>query len=208
MARYTKAVCKLCRREGVKLFLKGSRCNTDKCALDKRAYAPGQHGQRRVKLSEYGIRLREKQKLRRIYSIMERQFERYFEEASRKKGVTGETLIQLLETRLDNVVYRLGFALSRAQARQLIRHGHFLVNQQRVDIPSYRVKSGDEISVKESSRGLAIIKLALEASSSRGTPDWLELSTESFMGRLKRIPKREEVSLPVQERMIVEFYSR
>jgi len=208
MARYTKAVCKLCRREGVKLFLKGTRCYTDKCALDKRAYAPGQHGQRRVKLSEYGIRLREKQKLRRIYGVMEKQFEGYFEEASRKRGVTGETLIQLLERRLDNMVYRLGFAASRAQARQLIRHGHFLVNQQRVDIPSYQVKSGDEISVKESSRGSEIIKQALEASSSRGIPDWLELSAESFMGRVKRIPKREEVTLPVQERMIVEFYSR
>ena len=208
MARYAKAVCRLCRREGIKLFLKGTRCYTNKCALERRAQVPGQHVQRRVKLSEYGIRLREKQKARRIYGIMERQFEKYFVEASRKKGVTGDMLIQLLEKRLDNVVFRLGFANSRAQARQLVRHGHFLVNQRRVNIPSLQVKLGDEIILKETSRGISIIKESLEASSSQGVPEWLELNAENFVGRVKRLPKREEIAVPVQERMIVEFYSR
>src|SRR5690606_6624203 len=183
MARYIGPVCRLCRREGEKLFLKGEKCYTEKCPFERRGYPPGQHGQgRRQRPTEYGIHLREKQKLRRIYGVLERQFERYYEEAARRKGVTGENLLTLLETRLDNVVYRLGFAPSRPAARQLVMHGHFEVNGQKVDIPSHLVKAGDVIAVRENSRNVALIKETVEAAASRGVPEWLELNAEALSG--------------------------
>lgn len=209
MANYNGPVCRLCRREGEKLFLKGERCYSDKCAVAKRTFPPGQHGQRRRgKISDYGTQLREKQKARRIYGVMEKQFRRYFKAANRSKGVTGERLLQLLELRLDNVVYRLGFADSRNQARQLVNHGHFSVNGRKVDIPSYSVKENDEIAVRESSRNSAYFKNLSEVLGDRRLPEWLTLDAANFAGRVIRLPEREELDIPVQEHHIVEMYSR
>lgn len=208
MARYTGPVCRLCRREGVKLFLKGHRCYTPKCPIEKRAYAPGQHGQTRRKLSEYGIHLREKQKARRIYGVLERQFRRYFEKASKAKGVTGEALLQLLERRLDNVVFRLGFASSRPQARQLVRHGHFEVNGRRVNIPSFLVREGDVIAVREASRSKQLFKDLAEEGRTRKVPEWLSADHDQMRGTVLRLPRREEIDTQVQEHLIVEHYSR
>ncbi len=209
MANYNGPVCRLCRREGTKLFLKGERCYSDKCSVAKRAFAPGQHGQRRrAKVSDYGLQLREKQKARRIYGVMEKQFRRYFAAANRAKGVTGERLLQLLELRLDNVVYRLGFADSRNQARQLVNHGHFAVNGKKVDIASYSVKENDEIAVRESSRGVAYFKSLGEVLGERRIPEWLTLDAANLSGRVVRFPEREEIDIPVQEHHIVEMYSR
>jgi small subunit ribosomal protein S4 len=208
MARYSGAVCRLCRREGVKLYLKGERCYSDKCAIDRRAYAPGQHGQGRKKVSEYGTQLREKQKARRVYGILERQFRGYYVEAARRKGITGENLLQILESRLDNVVYRLGFAASRPEARQLVRHGHFTVNGHRVDIPSYLTKPGDVIAVHASSLDSAKIKELLEAAESRTVIGWLERDLGTKSGRVNRMPARDEIDIPVAEQMIIELYSR
>jgi small subunit ribosomal protein S4 len=208
MARYTEAVCKLCRREGEKLYLKGERCYTPKCSLGKRAYAPGQHGQARKKVSEYGIQLREKQKLRRIYGVLEKQFSGYFTLADRKKGITGENLLQLLECRLDNIIYRLGFGVSRKEARQLVRHSHFLVNGKKVNIPSFLVKAGDEIGVKESSLGSAKIKENLEDAGSRSIPEWIEYNANNHTAKIKVLPAREQIDTQVKEHLIVELYSR
>jgi small subunit ribosomal protein S4 len=208
MARYTEAVCRLCRREGEKLYLKGDRCYTNKCSVGKRAFAPGQHGQERKKVSEYGIQLREKQKLRRIYGVLERQFSGYFSSAERKKGITGQNLLQILETRLDNVVYRLGMGSSRKEARQLVRHGHFLVNNKKVNIPSYLLKPGDEITIKESSLSSPKIKENLEDAAGRAIPEWLEGNPTSHSGKVKTLPTREQIDIPVQEHLIVELYSR
>lgn len=208
MARYIGPVCKLCRREGMKLFLKGSRCYTDKCAFDRRPYPPGQHGQRRVKFTEYGIRLREKQKVRRIYGVVENQFRRYFAEADRVKGVTGENLLQLLERRLDTMVYRMGLARTRSEARQLVRHRHFTVNGKRVNVPSYLLKVGDVVEVRERSRAKALFTDSLEQLERRGTPEWVEVEAESLKATVKAMPNREEITLPIQEQLIVEFYSR
>jgi small subunit ribosomal protein S4 len=207
MARYSGPVCKLCRREGVKLYLKGEKCFTDKCPVARRPYPPGQHGQGRRKLSEYGIQLREKQKARRTYGVMEGQFARYFEKAAKKKGVTGELLLQLLERRLDNVVYRMGLASSRAEARQLVRHNHFAVNGRRVNIPSFSVKAGDVIEVREASRQKPRFKM-LAQSPSRLVPAWLDVNLEALRGTVVRMPTREEIDAPVQEQLIVEYYSR
>jgi len=208
MAKYNGPVCKLCRREGMKVFLKGDRCYTDKCAFDRRPYPPGQHGQRRSKFTEYGIRLREKQKVRRIYGVLERQFRKYFHEADRKKGVTGENLLSLLERRLDSVAYRLGFASTRTEARQLVRHRHFTVNGKTVNIPSFQVKPGDKVSLREKSRTKPRIVECLEGVGRRGVPEWLELEKENFAGTVKNMPNREEITLPIKEQLIVEFYSR
>ncbi|NLC53663.1 MAG: 30S ribosomal protein S4 [Firmicutes bacterium] len=210
MARYIGSVCKICRREGEKLFLKGDRCLSDKCSFNRRSYAPGQHGQSqaRRKLSEYGLQLREKQKCRRIYGLLEGQFRRYFELAERKKGITGENLLQLLETRLDNVVYRLKLAGSRREARQLVRHGFFRVNDRKVNIPSYQVKPGDVITLKENATNSALIKGILEANNGQNIPEWLELDTNSWTARVNSIPSREQIDVPVQEHLIVELYSR
>lgn len=208
MARYRGSVCRLCRREGIKLFLKGERCYSDKCALERRNYPPGQHGQARSKLSEYAIQLREKQKLKRMYGLLEGQFKRYFRLAEKSRGVTGERLLQLLEQRLDNVVYRMGFATSRAEARQLVRHGHFLVDGRRVNIPSYLLRPGQEITVRERSRKVARILEAMETSRRRGVPEWLEVVPDEFKGRFKAIPTREEIGIPVDEKLVVELYSK
>lgn len=208
MARYTGPVCRICRREGAKLFLKGDRCYSDKCAIDRRQYAPGQHGQSRKKVSEYGIQLREKQKTRRIYGVLETQFRRYFAEADRQEGITGENLLRLLERRLDNVAYRLGFGGSRNEARQLVRHGHFLVNGKKVNIPSFLVKVGDVITVKESSKDTPRIKELIEQSGTKTPPAWLELDAEQAKGRIVALPTREDIDVPVQEHLIVELYSR
>lgn len=209
MARYTGPVCRLCRREGEKLFLKGAKCNTAKCPVDRRGYPPGQHGQGRRprRASEYGTQLREKQKLRRIYGVLEGQFESYYQKATKSKGVTGEALLVLLETRLDNIAYRLGFASSRPAARQLVMHGHIEVNGQKVDIPSAQVREGDVISVREKSRGLGVIKESVAGASSR-VPSWLEVDEEALTGKLDRLPTREEIDVRVEEHLIVEFYSR
>jgi small subunit ribosomal protein S4 len=208
VARYTGAVCRLCRREGLKLFLKGERCYTDKCAIERRNYPPGQHGQARPKFSEYSIQLREKQKLRRIYGILEGQFRRYFQMADRAKGVTGETLLQLLERRMDNMVYRMGFATSRSEARQLVRHGHFSVNGRKVNVPSFLVKVGDVVAVTERSRKVVRIQEALDLAQRRGVPDWLEVSSEAFTGRVKSIPVRADLTMPINEKLVVELYSK
>ncbi len=208
MARYTGAVCRLCRREGLKLFLKGERCYTDKCAIERRNYPPGEHGQARPKFSEYSIQLREKQKLRRIYGVLEGQFRRYFAMADRSRGVTGETLLQFLERRLDNIAYRMGFATSRAEARQLVRHGHFEVNGRKVDIPSYLVRPGDVVAVRERSRKVGRIQEALELAQRRGVPDWLEVTPEAFAGRVKTLPARADLTMPINEKLIVELYSK
>ena len=208
MARYTGAVCKLCRREGQKLFLKGERCYTDKCAIGRRSYAPGQHGQDRKKTSEYGLQLRAKQKARRFYGVLEKQFRNYFASAASKPGMTGENLLRLLEQRLDNVVYRLGFASSHAQARQLVLHGHFIVNGHKTDIPSFSVKVGDTIAIKEKSRGNEIIKGIVEANSARPVPKWLDVDHGTYVGKMISIPNREEIDLNVEEHLIVELYSK
>ena len=208
MARYTDEQCRICRREGQKLFLKGSRCYSDKCSISRRNYAPGQHGQKRAKLSEYGTQLREKQKTKSYYGVGEKQFRGYFEMASNKKGITGDNLLQILESRLDNVVYRLGFGASRAQARQLVNHGQFAVNGQRVDIPSYLVKSGDVITVREIKKYNGAIKANIEANAARPVPAWLELNNETLSGKVVRLASREDVDIPVEEHLIVELYSK
>ena len=208
MARYTGAVCRLCRREGLKLFLKGERCYTDKCAIERRNYPPGEHGQARLKFSEYSVQLREKQKLRRMYGVLEGQFRRYFAMADRAKGVTGETLLQLLERRLDNTVYRIGFATSRAEARQLVRHGHFRVNGRKVNVPSYLVRAGDTVTVRDRSQKVARIQESLELAQRRGVPDWLEITPESFAGRVKSLPARSDLTMPINEKLVVELYSK
>jgi len=209
MARYRGPVCRLCRREGEKLFLKGDRCATEKCAFERRAYSPGQHGRdRRIRVTNYGLQLREKQKARRIYGIMERQFRNYFAEAARMSGVTGENLLQILETRLDNLVYRLGFAPSRPAARQLVKHGHFRVNEGKASVPSFRVRPGDVISVRESSRNVPAILGAVESRGGRGIPEWLEVNTKTLKGRLVNVPSREAIPTSVQENLIVELYSK
>ena len=209
MARYTGAVCRLCRREGQKLFLKGDRCYTEKCALERRSYAPGQHGNaRNKKLSEYGQQLRERQKARRYYGVLESQFEAYFEMATKHKGMTGENLLAILESRLDNVVYRLGFAMSRAEARQLVRHGHFTVDGKRVDIPSFLVKTGMTIELAEKSRGIDKIKGSLEANASRVVPKWLDFDAKNMVAKVVAVPAREDIDLPIEEHLIVELYSK
>ena len=208
MARYTAAVCRLCRREGQKLFLKGDRCYTDKCAADRRPYPPGQHGQGRTKVSEYGRQLREKQKARRYYGVLESQFRDYYEVAAAKKGKTGENLLALLESRLDNVVYRLGFAMSRAEARQLVLHGHFLINGRKVNIPSFLVKPGMIITLKEKSRNLDKIKSVIEANSFRQPPKWLEYDANALVAKVSTVPSREDIDIPIEEQLIVEFYSK
>ena len=208
MARYKDEQCRICRREGQKLFLKGARCYSDKCSISRRNYAPGQHGQKRAKLSEYGTQLREKQKTKSYYGVGEKQFRKYFEMASNKKGVTGENLLQILESRLDNVVYRLGFGSSRAQARQLVNHGHFDVNGKKVDIASYLVKPGDVISVREIKKDTAIIKENVEANSAKPVPAWLERDNEKLSGKVVRLSAREDIDLPIEEHLIVELYSK
>ena len=208
MARYIESVCRLCRRENLKLFLKGERCYTDKCAIERRTYPPGQHGQGRPKFSEYSIQLREKQKVKRMYGLLENQFRRTFTEAARTKGITGETLLVLLERRLDNVAYRMGFASSRAEARTLVRHGHILVNGKKVNIPSYTVRSGDVVSVKEPSRQITRVMSALEGAQRRGVPDWAEVDREAFSGRVKILPTRSDITMPINEKLIVELYSK
>ena len=209
MARYKDAVCRLCRREGMKLFLKGSKCFSDKCPVEKRNFAPGQHGKdRKAKIVGYGLQLREKQKTKRIYFTQEGQFRNYFEKAARAKGVTGELLLQQLERRLDNVVYRLGFALSRRQARQLVRHGHVHVDGRKVNIPSYEVDIGEEIAIRESSRRLPILEQAKDFASHQNAPNWLNIDRDNYQGRLVALPKREDIQLPVNEQLIVELYSK
>jgi small subunit ribosomal protein S4 len=208
LARYTGASCRLCRRENTELGLKGERCFTDKCALKRRNYPPGQHGQSRVKVSSYGIQLREKQKVRRIYGILEKQFRGYFEKADQMKGVTGENLLFLLEKRLDNIVYRLGFASSRGEGRILVRHGHFKVNGKKVNIPSYQVRVGDVIELREKSRAITSINDSLEAVVRRGVPQWLELDKDAFRGTIKTNVTREDLTTPIQEQLIVELYSK
>ena len=208
MARYTGAQCRLCRRETEKLFLKGDRCYTEKCAVERRQYPPGQHGQRRGKLSDYGVQLREKQKVRNTYSVLERQFRKYFERAERKKGVTGEVLLQLLETRLDNVVYRMGFAPNRNSARQLVGHRHFFVNGKQVSIPSHNIQVGDVVEVGASSRDMEIIKDSISRAEQRGVPSWVEIDFQNFRGKVAQIPAREDIQLTAQEQLIVELYSK
>ena len=209
MARYVDAVCRLCRREAMKLFLKGERCYTEKCAIEKRNFPPGQHGKsRRVKLAGYGVQLREKQKVKRIYGVLEEQFRRYFETADRQRGITGETLLQLLERRLDNVAYRMGLATSRPQARQLVRHGHLQINGRKVDIPSYSVRVGDVLAVRPGSRQSTALLHALEEVKGRGVPQWLSFDADQMSGRIISLPTREQINLPVQEQLIVELYSK
>ena len=208
MSRYKDEQCRICRREGQKLFLKGSRCYSDKCSISRRNYAPGQHGQKRAKLSEYGTQLREKQKTKSYYGVGEKQFRKYFDMASNKKGVTGENLLQLLESRLDNVVYRLGFGTSRAQARQFVNHGLFAVNGKRVDIASYLVKAGDEISVREIKKDNPTIKANVEENKARPVPEWLEKNSETLSGKVVRLASREDVDIPIEEHLIVELYSK
>ena len=208
MARYKDEQCRICRREGQKLFLKGSRCYTDKCSISRRNYAPGQHGQRRTKLSEYGTQLREKQKTKSYYGVAEKQFRKYFEMASNKKGITGSNLLQILESRLDNVVYRLGFGSSRAQARQLVNHGQFEVNGKKVDIASYLVKPGDVIAVRESKKDNSTIKANVEENAARPVPEWLEKNNETLSGKVVRLASREDIDIPIEEHLIVELYSK
>jgi small subunit ribosomal protein S4 len=208
LARYTESVCRLCRREGMKLFLKGDRCFKDKCAIERRNYPPGQHGRRRSKLLGYGIQLREKQKVKRIYGLLEQPFRLTFQRAERRKGITGANLLQELERRIDNVVYSLGFAASRAQARQLVRHGHVTVNGRKVTIPSFRVSKGYVIAIKDKSRSNEQIKASVETARARGVPAWLDLSPETFSGTVLELPNREDIKLPIQEQLIVELYSK
>ena len=208
MARYTGAVCKLCRREGKKLYLKGERCYTGKCAVERRAYAPGQHGQSRKKATEYGLQLRAKQQAKRYYGIQEGQFYKYFLMAERKQGVTGENLLRICESRLDNVVYLLGWANSRAEARQLVTHGHFKVNGKKVNVPSYLIKAGDEVAIKDKSKESDKIKATVEANASRPVPQWLDLNAEALTGKVIALPTREQIMVPVEEHLIVELYSK
>ena len=209
MARYTGAVCRLCRREGMKLFLKGAKCFSEKCPIEKRNFAPGQHGKdRKAKIVGYGLQLREKQKTKRIYFTLEKQFRNYFEKAARAQGVTGDILLQQLERRLDNVAYRMGIATSRRQARQLVRHGHVAVNGKKVNIPSYQVNAGDEISVREKSTKLGVIEGALEFSGHQTAPNWLAVDRDKRSGKVNNLPKREDINLPVNEQLIVELYSK
>ena len=209
MGRYSGSSCRLCRRENIKLFLKGDRCHGDKCAFERRPYAPGQHGQRRSgKISDYQLQLREKQKVKRIYGALEGQFRRYYYQAEKEKGITGTNLLLLLECRLDNIVYRMGFSSSRKQARQLVRQNHFLVNGKKVNIPSYQVKPGDVIEVKEDSRKVKIILDALETVVRRGIPSWIDIEKEKFKGTLTAIPNREDLTMPIQEQLIIELYSK
>jgi small subunit ribosomal protein S4 len=208
LARYTGFNCRICRRETMKLYLKGDRCYSEKCAVERRNYPPGQHGQNRGKFSDYGLQLREKQKIRRMYGLVEKQFKSYFKEAERQKGVTGTNFLILLERRIDNAVYRLGLASSRDQARQLVRHNHLLVNGKKVNIPSYLLRPGDKVTVAESSRQLGIINEAIDAMPRRGMPPWLELDKANYEGIFKALPTREEMNLPVQEQLVVEFYSK
>ena len=209
MARYKDAVCRLCRREGMKLFLKGAKCFTDKCPIEKRNFAPGQHGKdRKAKIVGYGLQLREKQKAKRIYFAQEGQFRNYFEKATRSKGVTGEILLQQLERRLDNIVYRLGFAVARRQARQLVRHGHVSVNGRKVNIPSYQVHVGDEIAIREGSNKLTVLEVAKDFASHQTAPAWLEIDRDGYKGRVLALPKREDINLPINEQLIVELYSK
>ena len=209
MARYNGPVCRLCRREGLKLFLKGERCYMDKCAIEKRNVPPGQQGKaRKAKLMGYGLQLREKQKVKRTYGVLENQFRRYFESADRQRGITGETLLQLLERRFDNVIYRLGLATSRPQARQLVRHGHFFVNERRVTIPSYSLRVGDTVTVQNKSNKNVSIQHAIEEVKGRGIPDWLTFDGEKLSGKVSSLPTREQINLPVQEQLIVELYSK
>jgi small subunit ribosomal protein S4 len=209
LARYIGSVCKLCRRENTKLFLKADRCYTDKCAIVRRSYPPGQHGQARIKMSEYSLQLREKQKIRRLYGVLERQFRGYFEKAERMKGITGDNLLQLLERRLDNVTQRMGFAGSKKEARQLVRHGHLLVNGKKVNIPSFIVRAGDVIELKEKSRSITQIQQTLAAVEKRGFPSWLEIDKAQFRGKVLSLPARDECTLPtVKEQLVVELYSK
>jgi small subunit ribosomal protein S4 len=209
MARYIGPVCRLCRREGIKLFLKGERCYTEKCAIEKRNFIPGQHGKaRKSKIVGYGVQLREKQKVKRIYGVLEDQFRRYFEHAERTRGITGETLLQLLERRLDNVTYRLGLATSRSQARQLVRHGHLTVNGRKVDIPSFSVKPGDVVRLREKSWKNTAVVHALEEVKGRGVPEWLSFDAAAMSARVASVPTRQQINLPVQEQLIVELYSK
>ncbi len=208
MARYTGAVCRLCRREGQKLFLKGERCYSDKCSVALRGYAPGQHGQGRKKTSEYGMQLRAKQTARRFYGVQENQFHHYFEIAERKQGITGDNLLRILESRLDNVVYRVGFASSRAEARQLVGHGHFEVNGKRVDIASYLLKAGDVVSICEKSRGSEKLKAVVEANSARPVPQWIDVNRDQLTAKVIALPTRDQIEAPVDEQLIVEFYSK
>ncbi len=208
MARYTEASCRLCRREGEKLFLKGERCYTDKCSVARRAYAPGQHGQAKKKMSEYGIQLREKQKVRRFYGVLEGQFSEYFEMAARRKGITGENLLQILETRLDNTVYRLGLGTSRPESRQLVTHGHFTVNGKRVNIPSYLLKVGDVIALATKSRSSEKVKAIADITGGKVIRKWLEYDPETFTGKVIALPAREDIDLPIKEHLIVELYSK
>ena len=209
MARYSGPVCRLCRREGMKLFLKGERCYTEKCAIEKRNFPPGQQGKtRKAKLLGYGLQLREKQKVKRIYGVLEDQFRRYFQAAERQRGITGEVLLQLLECRLDNVVYRLGLSTSRPQARELVRHGHFAVNGKTVNIPSFQVRAGDAIGVRARSQKNATIQHAMEEVKGRGIPEWLQMESEKMLARVVSLPTREQINLPVQEQLIVELYSK
>ncbi len=209
MARYKDAVCRLCRREGMKLFLKGAKCFTDKCPIEKRNFAPGQHGKdRKAKIVGYGLQLREKQKAKRMYFTQEGQFRNYFERAATSKGVTGELLLQQLERRLDNVVYRLGFGVARRQARQLVRHGHIAVNGRKVDIPSFQVHVGDQIEVRENSKKLTVLEIAKDFASHQAPPNWLEVDRDGYKGRVLALPKREDINLPINEQLIVELYSK
>jgi len=208
LARYNGPVCRLCRREGEKLFLKGERCYKDKCSVERRSYAPGQHGQRRGKISDYGLQLREKQKVRRIYGVQEKPFRTCFKRADREKGITGENLLRGLESRLDNVVYRCCFADSRAEARHFVRHGHFQVNGKKVSIPSYQVRPGDEITLRPKSRNMERVKTCFSAVDRRQVPSWLEVDKKEMKGVIKSLPTREEIALPVQEQLIVELYSK
>jgi small subunit ribosomal protein S4 len=208
VARYTGALCRLCRRESEKLFLKGDRCYTDKCAAERRKYPPGQHGQRRKKQSDYSIQLREKQKAKETYNVLEKQFKKYFYMAEKKKGVTGSNLLQILERRLDNVVYRCGFASNRRQARQLVLHGHFKVNDRKVNIPSYLIRVGDSIGIRESSMKLDLVQENIAKIEHRGLPSWMEVDTKNLNGKILHLPEREEISLPIQEQLIIELYSK
>lgn len=208
MARHTGSVCRLCRREGLKLFLKGDRCFKEKCAFERRGYAPGQHGRRRTKVQSYGVQLREKQKVKRMYGVLERQFRGYFSRAAKSKGITGASLLQMLEQRLDNVVYRLGFASSRAMARQLVAHGHIQVNTKKVTIASSLVKAGSVVTLRTKSRKNDQIKICLDTAKGRGVPPWLELDADRFEGTIKQLPTREDIPMPIQEQLIVELYSK
>lgn len=208
LARYTESVCRFCRREGEKLYLKGDRCFSDKCSIERRSYPPGQHGQGRSKLTNYGIQLREKQKVRRIYGLLEKQYRNYVKLAEKSKGVTGDNLLRLLESRMDNIVFRMGFAMSRAEARQLINHGHFLVNGAKVDIPSFRIRPGMVVEVRERSRKISAIEEALKTVARRGAPEWITVDAGSLRGEVKALPTREQLPPSIREQLIVEFYSK